>query len=107
MKKKRYYICHPFETYGEKKENLKKEDDFVKSLRQVYGADKVEFVRPFKEVNHDLPREEAMDQCLDLLSTCDGIILAPDWNRSEGCQVEYEEALDNGFDIIEIKKWLN
>lgn len=107
MKKKQYYICHPFETYGEVEENLKKEETLVKGLESVYGSKEIEFIRPFKLIPHDIPRDQAMSQCLALLNKCDGIILSPDWNKSEGCRVEYEQALDNGLDIIEIKKWLD
>lgn len=104
MKKKQYYICHPFETYGDPDENLKKEAELVESLERVYGCKNVEFVRPFKLIPHDIPRDEAMAQCLTHLRYCYGIILAPDWKKSEGCRIEYDQALANGLEIIEIKK---
>lgn len=107
MKKKQYYICHPFETYGDPKDNLKKEEELVDALKGLYGSKNVEFVRPFKLIPHDISRDQAMSQCLELLNKCDGIILAPDWNESEGCRIEYDQALAGELEIIEIKKRLD
>lgn len=96
---RKYYICHPFETYGDPTENLRKEESLVSYLRNTFDLE-VQYIRPFKLIPTDTDRETAMKRCLELVAECDGIILAPDWHRSEGCVMEFQQAEKLGKEIV-------
>lgn len=94
----RAYIIHPYETYSSPEENLRLEEAFYKFLK-AYRPD-IEYVRPFKEVEQDIPREEAMRKCYELLGTCDIAIAGPHFLKSAGCRAEQEYAQARNIPVI-------
>lgn len=94
------YICHPYETFGTPKENLKKESAFSHFIKSEFLND-MELVRPFKLIDPDLPREEAMKECFRLIDDCDCLIAAPDAVHSEGCKAEIEYAKKKGLMVLQ------
>jgi len=59
----------------------------------------------------DIGREDIMQTCLEVLSTCDCIYLMPNWRRSSGSIREYQHAQRLGLAVIrdydEARHYLN
>lgn len=95
--KPKAYIIHPYETYGNPEENRALENAFVNYLQLVNP--RIEYVRPFKLLDENLPREIALIKGMELLSKCEIAIAAPNWYQSEGCKAEVDFALENGIPV--------
>ena len=86
------YISHPFS--GNEAENKTKAHLIATKLAAKYPA--VLFVNPLTAMKHavaaKLPYGDILDQCIELLSRCDGIIMTGNWRESQGCTKEYKFA---------------
>jgi hypothetical protein len=86
-----YYLAHPYS--GDKRDNVKKSIKITNDL-----LDRGHTI--FNPLTHSHPldkeykREPKFWYELDLmfLKKCDGIIMAPGWERSKGCRMELKEA---------------
>lgn len=91
---KRLYLIHPLETYGNPRENREKEKEIAAQI--IRQNRNVELIRPFRLISRDLERDEAMKECFELIKDADGIIVTPDWSKSDGCRKEFKYARDLG-----------
>lgn len=66
----------------------------------------INLVEPFVEIPQDgsVSEEEAMERCIRLLLSCDGIIMSGDWTRSVGCRLEFKIAKMTGKTILALKE---
>lgn len=94
-----YYLSHPYTTYGNIEVNrsnaLKYEVELCNEMDTIV-------INPLSLPMPD-DHDKAMDKCLKLLSACDGIIMCPGWEKSRGCCIELDFAIDRKMDIIEIE----
>lgn len=101
MKQTKVYICHPYETYGTPKENLRQEAIFVKYLKSIEeDHSNIKYIRPFKLIDPSLSRDKAMEKCFKLIDTCDALIASSDAYRSLGCLDEMIYAQTNNKDVL-------
>jgi hypothetical protein len=57
-------------------------------------------VNPLKYVNALASAKDAMKICIPLLMECDAILLLPDWEFSEGAQIEAQIARYVGITLL-------
>ncbi len=93
---KLYYLAHPLYTYGHADDNRLHAQEIQKWLVALY------IINPISIIPVGIPEPAAMKKCLTLLSACDGIILAPNWDKSIGCRMEQAAAEERDMEIIEI-----
>jgi len=99
-KSKIYYLAHPLTTGGRSiEENRKLERDSWWNLKKDYG-DELCLVRPLDLIPRDWDEVDAWEACIDLLSICQGIILCPGWEESDGCCKEKNYASLNNLSVI-------
>lgn len=96
--KTRAYISAPVTGY-----DLKKRMEYFRKVAEILRAFGYIAVNPLERVAQDLgldkTHEEYMRRDLSLLLTCDIIFLAPGWNGSRGCRMEFEVAAETGIHI--------
>ena len=81
-------------------ENVIKE--LIKRDRESGINDRI-YVSPlhtFGWLFNDVPYEEGLDWCLDLLSKCDTMIVLEDFETSRGCNVEIGYCKSKGIPIV-------
>ena len=82
------YISHPYT--GKEKKNCKEAERIAMGLSRKYPY--IVFVNPLNAMQHlkdtDITYNTVLEQCKLLLSKCDGIIMAGDWEKSKGCLAE-------------------
>lgn len=93
---KLYYLAHPLYTYGSADLNRSHALEIQRWLKGIH------IINPILLIPPAMSEPAAMEKCLGLLSTCDGIILAPSWDKSVGCQEEQAAAEEWDMEIIEI-----
>lgn len=98
----KYYFSHP--RAGDIEKNLKEADrrarDFKKLFKNGLKKDNGILIEPFKLIPQDgsVDEHEAMKWCIELLLDCNTIVLAGDWQQSEGCRLEKAIAEAIGLD---------
>lgn len=108
------YVAHPYGGDPDNLENIKK---LINDLTIDYPDDYV-FISPvplWEEAYKVMDYMYGMDMCLELLSRCDELWLANNWNESRGCMIEYGYALGAELPIryqrknnrLEFKEWAN
>ena len=70
------------------------------TAQRILEAEGYKVVNPIELVPAGTEWEQAMSICLNALSTCDGLLLLPDWIYSEGAQMERDFAIMNNIDKI-------
>lgn len=94
-----YYLSHPYT--GNEEYNVKESEVIATTLAKMYKN--VLFINPLTSLKHtgyaQLPYETILEQCIKLLSFCDGLILTGNWNDSIGCLEEYKYAKDNNMKV--------
>ena len=95
------YISHPYS--GNEEENIKETEKIAIKLANKYP--KITFINPLATFHHlektKLSYDDCLDQCLELLSYCDGVIFTGNWSCSNGCKEEYKFALGRQLFIYE------
>jgi len=95
-----YYISHPFTGCDEKK-NRKSCRNISSELSELYPN--YLFINPLDTFRHlektNLTYNKILEQCIDLLAKCDGIIMCKGWANSFGCSKEAEYAIQKGIEI--------
>lgn len=93
------YVAHP---YGGQKENKEKIEKYINQLVERYPN--YTFVSPIHTFgfmyNVVKTYEQGMKMCLNLLRKCDGLILCQNWEKSAGCNREYNFAKDRNMEIF-------
>lgn len=98
-----YFLSHPLMTYGIESENRKHEAECARAIKQMFG-DTIDLYRPLASIPVDVSYDNAMNICINKLSTCDVIVLCDFWFFSDGCSKEYRYAKDNGITIFTLSK---
>lgn len=99
-----YYVSHPFT--GNEKKNRKDARRITAMLKKAYPQ--YIFINPLDAMRYTtgLPYEDSLEQCLELLIICDGIIMTGKWQGSEGCARECIAAAFARKEITELGDWL-
>lgn len=94
---RRYYISHPYT--GDEENNRAEAARIQRHLQERYPN--CLFLNPLAmfEPLADMPYEQVMRYCLEMLRYCDGIIMAGDYVYSKGCLREHEEAVERKIPI--------
>lgn len=93
-----YYVAH---KYGGDPQNLERAKRITHEL-QVNDLENC-YICPLMAFSHlwynEIGFDEEMDLCIDLLSICDGLIVASDFAESKGLQKEIEFAKLVGMEV--------
>ena len=98
---KMIYISHPYT--GNERTNDYKARLIAAKLAEEYPD--IVFINPLAAMRHlrytELPYETVLEQCIELLCCCEGIIMAGNWRDSKGCMKEYDFAKKVKFPIYD------
>ena len=102
---KKAYIAHPFKG---KKSNLEAIKHICKALIP-YGIMPISPVLTFSFMNDKAPEErsKALELCENLVEFADELWLFGEWEKSEGCQMERDVALQLFKPIYIVSGWKN
>lgn len=92
------YVAHPYDGL---QENKIKVENIIKSI--IDNGSRECFISPihaFEFLYTHLDYIKGMNHCLELLKTCDALMLCGDWQNSKGCTMEYAYAKAGGMTII-------
>ncbi len=64
-------------------------------------------INPMEIVPADSNWEDAMSICIKELRNCNGLLMLPDWQFSDGANLEYKEAKKLGIKAIKITDFAN
>jgi len=95
------YIAHPFS--GDAK-NVKKVEKIILGLIQEYPN--CTFYSPLHNTGffyHDISYEAGMEHCLEMLRRCDEIWFCKGWQKSRGCNIEHNWAVEHGMALKEVE----
>ena len=100
---KLYYFSHPYT--GNAEENFKLAN--ARSLKLIksgyYIISPITHSHPLDQLEkHDLKFWMNLDQVI--MSHCDGIILAPNWETSKGCRLELRYFIKSDKEILKMDK---
>lgn len=97
---KRYYISHPFT--GNEEKNKADADRIRAALKEAHPD--ICFMNPLGMFgNKDTDYCTALADALELLSSCEAIILYRGWEDSAGCRAEKAFAMQQGIKIMYIQ----
>ena len=106
---KTVYFSHPFT--GHEEENKKRARNYCKELSMAFPN--VLFINPldsFQYMDTGIwTYDQVMKKCLKLMLMCDAVLMAPEWEASRGCHIEYMTAKDKlkvFQDTGELAKWI-
>ena len=92
------YVCHPFSGNEEANRELGRliasRIFAITHEPIIYPCDCVRYM----EVEY-VPYETVMDVCVELMLSCDKVVLTGDWKHSRGCIIEAANALKHGLSI--------
>jgi myo-inositol catabolism protein IolC len=80
-----YYLCHPATSHGNYEDNKQSVMKYHVALQRKYN---ISIVNPIYSINATTDWTTSMKLCRRLFDICDGIILCPNWEKSEGCKTE-------------------
>lgn len=93
-----YYVAH---KYGGDPQNIERAKKITHDL-QVNDLENC-YICPLMAFSHmrynEIGFDEEMELCIDLLSICDGLIVASDFSKSKGVQKEIEFAKLVGMEV--------
>lgn len=93
-----YYVAH---KYGGDKKNIERAKKITHEL-QVNDIENC-YICPLLAFSHlgynEIGFDKEMELCVDLLSICDGLIVASDFSESNGLQKEIEFAKLVGMEV--------
>lgn len=95
--RKKVYIAHPYDGLEHNKINV---ENIIKDL--IKKHDDVLFISPihlFGYLYYDVPYEEGMEYCLEILKECDELWLCKGWEGSRGCCMEFDYATEHCIPI--------
>lgn len=102
----RVYVAHP---YGGNEDNKYRVEEIVKALASAEGKGTclISPIHTFGFLYDTVSYVQGMDMCLDLLSTCDELVLCPGWENSKGCLMEYAYAKGKEIKISNLNAWID
>ncbi len=93
------YISHPYT--GEPELNLQKASTLASELQKKFPD--IAFFNPLGAFHHfeiaKVSYEDCLKHCMYWLHKCDGVLMAPQWEKSKGCRAERQEALKNWMPV--------
>jgi hypothetical protein len=100
---RKIYICHPFQG---KKSNMQAITHICQRLAH-FEVMPISPVHAFYYLNDKVPEEhdKAMGFCKELVEMVDELWLFGEWEKSEGCHIEYTVALMELIPVYEIVAW--
>lgn len=91
------YLSHPYT--GDEKKNRLKARQIAAQIASVYPG--IAIVNPLDALQYATMTELSYDEILkidiELLSRCDAILMAGDWEHSRGCRREARAAYEQGI----------
>lgn len=99
-----YYVSHPYT--GNEEKNKKEAREITARLKTEYPQHI--FINPLDtfQYTEGWPYEQALKNCIELLSKCDGIIMTGEWGKSRGCRKEIKAAVQLSMKITLLEQWL-
>lgn len=94
-----YYLAHPCTTGGKSIKENKIREEFLYQ-RIINENPGIRIIRPLQIIPEDMPHEEAMIRCFNMLDAADTIILPMGWEKSNGCSMEHKRAEKKGKERI-------
>ncbi len=94
---KKVYVAHRYEG---KEENKQRVEQIIKQL--VKDNPDTLYISPIHCTGfyyHDIPYEDGMEYCFELLQMCEELLLTDDWENSRGCKLEKQFAEEKGIPI--------
>ena len=86
------YLSHPYT--GDEENNLNRAEELAAKLTVDYPG--IVFVNPLNAMRHmkktNLPYEQVVGQCVELMKRCDAVIMTEGWQKSVGCCMEHQNA---------------
>ncbi len=94
------YVAHP---YGGKEENKKIVEEFIKKHSKETGETFISPIHSFGYLYKEIDYEMGIYMCLDLLETCDAVVIKPleEIKHSKGCLIEYGYARGKRIPMID------
>lgn len=94
----RFYLSHPFT--GDEEGNRAEAARIQRSLQERFPD--VVFLNPLAmfAALSDMPYAQVMRLCLEVLLSCDAIVMAGRYSSSNGCMAEYAAALEAGLRVL-------
>ena len=92
---KMIYISHPYT--GDEKNNMQDARQIARLLAKATNG-QVLFINPLDTFSHCtgvLDYMPILEQCIELLERCDGVIFCKGWEQSRGCQEEMDASLNS------------
>lgn len=78
--------------------------EIIEKIRKYFEKIEVKVIDSFiKDAPHGAKPLWFLGKSLELLSNADAIVLGKDWERSRGCRIEHECAVQYGIPIIYIE----
>lgn len=98
------YIAHPF---GGQQENADRVQDIITDLVKRHPQSTyISPIHMFGYLYDEVSYEQGMSWCLNMLNTCDCLVLASDeWINSRGCNMEVDFAKDKGIVILTLDEF--
>ena len=102
--RKMYYVSHPYT--GDEEKNKKEAREITARLKTKYPEHI--FINPLDTFQYTdgWPYEKALENCIELLHKCSGIIMTGDWGKSRGCRKEIKTAAQLSMKITLLEQWL-
>lgn len=104
---KRCYVAHPYKAQTRELVQLQIQAARLAGLaaarRGWYPVMPTVNTGDFDVLAPEIPEAFWLSGTLGLLCTCDALLLAGDWTRSEGCRNEYAEATARGIPIYTLE----
>jgi len=97
---KLYYFAHPYSGNPEENFRLANERTVVLIENDWDVFSPISHSHPLQLIK-DRPYDEWMELDNVIMSRCDGLILAPGWQKSKGCVLEREWFAKRGLPILE------
>ena len=95
------YLSHPYT--GNEQANRFHAHRIAAGLAREHPG--IVFLNPINAMRHTvtagLDYDTVIRQCLEILSRCDGIIMAGEWRESRGCMAEFRAAQGIGMQIYD------
>lgn len=99
-----YYVSHPFT--GDEERNRREARKITAKLKTMYP--KYIFINPLDAFQYaeGWTYEKVLENCIEMLCMCDGIIMTGYWAQSRGCRKERETAVMRDMEVTVLEEWI-
>ncbi len=113
MTKKLVYIAGPYTAHSQDlvQANIDRAVAIAQQVRKVGAVPYVPHISiPPLPGTLEAQWGPAMQECLTMLSRCDGVIFVPGWESSRGSRIEFGQAMEWGLPVFctaeEVRAWV-